>query len=274
MVQPTDGATVQNLTLEDGTHLELVRVPEIDESTWTEVTQYLQNNPQTARSLQMFAREPQAIRGWLHTQAMVEHYKQKMREQDPTVLQQLQELENDPELASMFRNIKTQGNTLAAKQLMDEDLMLKIGRKIGGVPSELRDMLTRIEESPLNFHEACKRGDIQAVEGFLRRNQPVDLRDHMGITPLGYSIGANHIPVVKLLTERKADPNSVDSVGNTGVHYAAGYGRTAIAEYFIQAGIDVNRPNAQGQTALTVAVLNDMNLTIKVLKANGARTTP
>ena len=60
--------------------------------------------------------------------------------------------------------------------------------------------------------------------------------DHKGITPLGYAIGANRIAVVKLLLDNRANPYAVDSSGNSGLHYAAGYGRKELLEYLLKAG--------------------------------------
>ena len=55
-------------------------------------------------------------------------------------------------------------------------------------------------------------------------------QDYKGITALGYAIGANRIAVVKLLLDSRANPYAVDSSGNSGLHYAAGYGRKELLE--------------------------------------------
>ena len=55
-------------------------------------------------------------------------------------------------------------------------------------------------------------------------------KDYKGITALGYAIGANRIAVVKLLLDSRANPYAVDSSGNSGLHYAAGYGRKELLE--------------------------------------------
>ena len=55
-------------------------------------------------------------------------------------------------------------------------------------------------------------------------------QDYKGITPLGYAIGANRIAVVKLRLDSRANPYAVDSSGNSGLHYAAGYGRKELLE--------------------------------------------
>ena len=51
---------------------------------------------------------------------------------------------------------------------------------------------------------------------------------------MGYAIGANRIAVVKLLLDSRANPYAVDSSGNSGLHYAAGYGRKELLEYLLK----------------------------------------
>merc|ERR1711920_1008190 len=110
----------------------------------------------------------------------------------------------------------------------------------------------------------AKNGDLKAVQEFLGRNKPLDAQDHKGITPLGYAIGANRIAVVKLLLDNRANPYAVDSSGNSGLHYAAGYGRKELLEYLLKVGANVNQPNAQGQTPISVATQNKQETCIQV----------
>merc|ERR1711988_597927 len=138
----------------------------------------------------------------------------------------------------------------------DEELMLKISQKMGGLPQELAPKLKKIDETPLNLHEAAKNGDLKAVNEYLAKKQPLDGQDQKGITPLGYAIGANRIAVVKLLLDNRANPFAVDAAGNSGLHYAAGYGRKELVEYLLKIGANVSRTNANGQTPLAVATTN------------------
>lgn len=153
----------------------------------------------------------------------------------------------------------------------DEELMLKVSQKMGGLPAELSPVLQKIEDTPMTLHEAAKRGDLTAVKSFLDKKKPLDSHDHKGITALGYAIGANRIAVVKLLLDSRANPYAVDSSGNSGLHYAAGYGRKELLEYLLKVGANVNQPNAQGITPLAAATQNQQEATIQVLKAHGAQ---
>ena len=46
----------------------------------------------------------------------------------------------------------------------DEELMLKISQKMGGLPTELQPVLKKIDETALTLHEAAKNGDVKAVQ--------------------------------------------------------------------------------------------------------------
>merc|ERR1712061_613900 len=136
------------------------------------------------------------------------------------------------------------------KYYQDEELMAKFSQKMGGLPQELQPVLKKIDDSSLTLHEAAKNGDLKAVQDFLGRKKPLDAQDHKGITPLGYAIGANRIAVVKLLLDNRANPFAVDASGNSGLHYAAGYGRKELVEYLLKTGAAVSQPNSDGQTPL------------------------
>merc|ERR1719245_2888641 len=149
--------------------------------------------------------------------------------------------------------------------------MLKISQKMGGIPSELESPLKKIDETALTFHEACKMGDLKAVQQCIEKKQSLDAQDQKGITPLGYAIGANRIAIVKCLLDSRANPFSVDSTGNSGLHYAAGYGRKELVEYLLKTGASVSQANAQGLRPLDVATTNKHEAVIAVLKAHGAQ---
>merc|ERR1740138_685245 len=149
--------------------------------------------------------------------------------------------------------------------------MLKIRKKMGGLPEELKPQLQKIDETPLNIHEAAKNGDLKAVQEFLEKKQPLDAQDGKGITPLGYAIGANRIAVVKLLLDNRANPFAVDSSGNSGLHYASGYGRKELLEYLLKVGSSVAQANAQGRKPLDVATQNKHEAVVQLLRAHGAQ---
>eukprot|EP00439_Symbiodinium_sp_Y106_P051300 s1130_g6.t2 len=225
---------IGDIMLRDGCRLEICRLPDVDDQTWAEVRAYVEGNPDTAKTLKSFSKNPDAMRGWLQTQAIAEHYSAKLANGDTPVQDKVKSLEADPELAAIFEDIKKNGMEAAMKYYQDEELMLKISQKMGGLPSELQPVLQKIEDTSLTLHEAAKNGDLAAVQQFLDKNKPLDAQDHKGITPLGYAIGANRIAVVKKLLDSRANPYAVDSSGNSGLHYAAGYGRKELLEQLMR----------------------------------------
>jgi len=262
--------STETLKINDGTSMEITRIPNVDDATWAEVKQYIEGNPDTAKNLSKFAKDPDAMRGWFQTQAIAEHYGKKMGDGDAAMTDKIKALETDAELAPILEDIKKNGMEAAMKHMNNEELMLKFSQKMGGLPQELQATLKKIDESPLTLHEAAKNGDLKAVQDYLERKKPLDAQDNKGITPLGYAIGANRIAVVKLLLDNRANPFAVDASGNSGLHYAAGYGRKELVEYLLKVGTSVNQANAQGQTPFLVATQNKQEAVLEVLKAHGA----
>jgi len=102
--------------------MDLTKLPDIDEKTWAEVKEYLQSNQEVAKSLQSFASNPEAVRGWLSTKAMVEYYNKKIEDGETG---KFDALKDDPEMAPIFKHIEKDGIEAAIKYCTDEELMLK-----------------------------------------------------------------------------------------------------------------------------------------------------
>jgi len=270
MAAATAAPATETVQLGDGTTIDITRIPDVDDETWTQVKDYLIGNPEAAKQIQGIGRNPEAMRGWLQTKVIAQHYQQKMEEESSSMADRMKALADDPELAAIFEDLKTNGMEAAMKHCNDEELMLKISKKMGGLPQELIPKLKQIDETPMTLHEAAKLGDLKATQSFLEKKRPLDVQDGKGITALGYAIGANRIAVVKLLLDNRANPFAVDSQGNSGVHYAAGYGRKELLEYLLKTGCGVQQSNSQGKTPLAVATGNKQQACIELLRARGA----
>merc|ERR1712232_1071182 len=59
------------------------------------------------------------------------------------VQDRLKALESDAELGPIVEDIKKNGMEAAMKHLSDEELMLKVSRKMGGIPAELQGMMRK-----------------------------------------------------------------------------------------------------------------------------------
>eukprot|EP00929_Paragymnodinium_shiwhaense_P029057 TRINITY_DN16747_c0_g1_i1.p1 TRINITY_DN16747_c0_g1~~TRINITY_DN16747_c0_g1_i1.p1 ORF type:complete len:268 (+),score=69.44 TRINITY_DN16747_c0_g1_i1:114-917(+) len=258
----------ETVRLDDGTSIELARVPDLDDETWSQVKTYLEGNAVMAKKLQTLAKDPDAMRGWMQTHAIAEHYNSKLAAGSTLVQERVKALENDPELKEVFEDIRKSGLDSVLKYQQDEQLMLKLSQKMGGMPAELRPVLKDLDETPFTFHEACKKGDLKAVQAWMeKKNNALDAQDHRRITPLGYAIGANKIAVVKLLLEKRANPYAVDASGNSGLHYAAGYGRKELVEHLLQLGLSPQQMNAKNQTPIAVAAMNKHTAVWELLQA-------
>lgn len=265
------------LNLSDGTTLELRRTPGMGDKEWEDTKKHLEANPEEARRMEKFARDAKEVRAWMQTQALTEYYNTKLNHGDQTVVGKLLSLEQIPELAQVFNDVRQGGAQAAMRYYRNEPLLLKVSRAMGGIPDEVKIVLEDIQSKSITLQEACMKGDVAALETYLRatennlQKRDIDGKDAKGITCLGYAIGANRTTIVKLLLEAKANPWEIDTNGGTAIHYAAAYGRKELLEYFISAGGNVNQANTQGQTPLVLAMKNKMKDAVEILKANGGK---
>jgi len=263
-------SSTDKVKLKDGTVMQIARLPEVDEKMWGSMKSYLEGNPDIAKGLQKFSKNPEAMRGWLQTQALAEYYQTRLERNDQMMVEKIDQLENTSNLAYVFEEIKSTGITAAMKYWDDEELLTQISEAMGGIPQELHPILNKIEQTPLSLHEAAKKGEVKSVADHLKKSTEVDAHDPKGITALGYAVGGNNVAVVKLLVESRADPRSVDANGNSGLHYAAGYGHKELVEYMLHLGVDVNKVNRQGQNARAVSALNKCQECIDLLLTKGS----
>ncbi|KAJ9514119.1 hypothetical protein QJQ45_002227 [Haematococcus lacustris] len=71
--------------------------------------------------------------------------------------------------------------------------------------------------------------------------------------------GAGHVEVAKLLIEEGAPLEATDSLVNTPLHYAAGYGRDMLVMLLLDAGADKSARNANKKAAVDLATADPRN---------------
>jgi len=80
----------------------------------------------------------------------------------------------------------------------------------------------------------------------------------------------DNIPdIIHLLIEYGADINDVDRTGDTALHEAAYCGNIDAALIFIEKGIEINKRNESGKTALGVAIEKEKHQIAKIIRKHG-----
>merc|ERR550537_1517026 len=131
--------------------------------------------------------------------------------------------------------------------------------------------LMMIQETSVSLHDAAGKGDLQKINDFLKDGKDVNARDFKGVTPLGYAVGHDKLSAVKVLIDAKANLDDVDSVGNSAVHFAAGYGRVKVLEHLLARGAQASKVNQMGMTPLAAALQNNQQQAVGILQKHGAK---
>ena len=78
----------------------------------------------------------------------------------------------------------------------------------------------------------------------------------LGATPLLLACGVGNLETVTMLLAEGKDPNEANRSGRTGLIYAAAGGSVAVLDALLDAGAERDRVDADGWSALHVAVSN------------------
>merc|ERR1712060_675354 len=110
---------------------------------------------------------PFKLRKELLMRAISEAWQRQIDDGDDDFSKKIKAIEEDPEFEALFADIKSY-NAEAVRSLYDDDeLMMKVSKKMGGVPRDAKAQLDRIRKTPMTLQEACKFGDIKAVQNYL-----------------------------------------------------------------------------------------------------------
>jgi len=275
-------ATTSKISLGDGSTVELTRNEGVPDAIWNDVVKFIKENqaavkknpqivkllsehPEQVPMLMNFTNDADSIKNFLQSQVLAASVSTEGQQE------KMKQLQEDPELKTMFDDIKANGPDVIMKYLQDENLMRKISQKLGGINPEMLKQLTEINNTSVSLHDAARRGDLQKVQEFLKDGKDVNSKDFKGVTPLGYAVGHDQLSTVKVLIDAKANINDVDSAGNSAVHFAAGYGRVKVLEHLLARGGNASKVNQMGMTPMAAAQQNNQQQAVAILKRHGAK---
>jgi len=252
----------ETLNLSDGTTMMMQRSDDLTEAQWKEMKEHYETHPVEAHEMEAYNKNADVQRDQQIMESMKQYYESKLISEDASTMQKMEDLYNEKDFKNVFSEIEQNWNA-ASKYVTTDQLMIKMSKKMGGVPPDMKPHIKFLNSTPMTLHEACKMGSMKAVDGFLddpatlEHPDGINEKDHNGIAPIAYAIGANRIDIVKKLVEKKADIQSCDTDGNSGAHYAAGYGRKEILAVLVKAGVDKKKPNNSGKTPADWAAKNN-----------------
>ena len=111
----------------------------------------------------------------------------------------------------------------------------------------------------MEFHEACKKGNIDKVTNFLQRKEEIDVVQLDNQFTLKRAVQNGDSQIVQLLLRIGINVNQKHTLtGIRPLHCAcAAWGNLAIAKILLDNGADINAADkCYNQTALQFAVLN------------------
>ncbi len=124
----------------------------------------------------------------------------------------------------------------------------------------------------LNRHllDACRTGNLVTVKHLVNEAN-VNFKNEIGETPLSMAIKHGHFEVVKVLVDKGADLNGVESLIETSLTLAIKNRRYEMIPFFIEKGVDINKPDFVGETPLILLVDQNRLQEVSVLLQAGAK---
>jgi ankyrin repeat protein len=127
-----------------------------------------------------------------------------------------------------------------------------------GIVNAQADVETLVDEEtgakPL--HYGAKGGNVRVVKFLLYKRAFVDSTDRFGRTPLYLAVLYQHVEVVQVLLNEKANPNIICRCGTSCVSKAAENGDIGILDLLLESGASWKTRNMDGETPKDLAVRN------------------
>ena len=106
----------------------------------------------------------------------------------------------------------------------------------------------------LAMHVAAKQAKAEEVSRLLQEGVDANWAPLRGRSAIVECAERNHVAVMQVLVEHRAELNAPDATGSTALMVAARYGATAAAQYLLREGADDSRVDDFGKTARDIAM--------------------
>ncbi|KAK3283754.1 hypothetical protein CYMTET_8566 [Cymbomonas tetramitiformis] len=126
--------------------------------------------------------------------------------------------------------------------------------------------------SRIDIHNACQKGDLDAVKRFIADNGDLQARGNFGLTPLYVAAENNHGELVKALAASGAEVEFKGWMGRTPLQAAAENGYSDMVDILLALGANKDTKEVQGKTALHLAVGKGCVDVVLALLSAGAST--
>ena len=123
--------------------------------------------------------------------------------------------------------------------------------------------LNESKTSPLIL--ACYRGNIEVARFLIENVKDINYNSDMG-TALMAATYKNQPELVKLLLDKKADPNATDTNGTTALSLAVQFKNTELVKLLLDHKADKTIKDNKGKTAFEYAVFSQNEPIINLLK--------
>ncbi|XP_077297680.1 uncharacterized protein LOC143919303 [Arctopsyche grandis] len=125
-------------------------------------------------------------------------------------------------------------------------------------------------ETPIFCAASFRRGRTEALRLLLKSGANPNALNSRGQTILHTLAGCDALEQFKLLLSEGVDPNTRDKNGRSPLHCAAMCGNVTIMQLLLDKGLDVNSFDNDRDTPLTIAALNSGHEAVKFLLKLGA----
>lgn len=128
---------------------------------------------------------------------------------------------------------------------------------------DLINSLNESRTSPLIL--ACYRGNVEVAKFLIENAKDINYNSDMG-TALMAATYKNHPELVKLLLDKKANPNAADTNGTTALSLAVQFKNSPLVQLLLEHKADKTIKDNKGKTAFEYAVFSQNEQIINLLK--------